>query len=113
MPRLAVAWFVLALGACGTDEVKPLAVKISESVDAPGVDAGPVCGVAPLPDCPLQGWMKANATQAISRRDLAALKRTFQRIGLFAPPGYLGWTEIAQRGEDAIVDAYRALHHTT
>ncbi len=65
------------------------------------VDARVSCGVAPLPDCPLQAWMKANATPAISHRDHLALERAFHRIGSFAPAGYAGWAEIAARGEAA------------
>lgn len=56
------------------------------------------CGKAPLPDCPLQMWMKGNAALAFASGDFYRLERTFLRIAALEPAGYTDWRAIAERG---------------
>jgi len=71
------------------------------------------CGAAPLPDCPLQGWMKANAGEAFARSgDHGRLESSFLRMVAFAQPEYPSWVRIATAGARAAkegdVEAVRA-----
>jgi hypothetical protein len=86
----------LAFSACARDPDP----KESDSLVAAASVAGP-CGVAGQPDCPLQGWMKATMTPAISAGDLVRLERDFKRIADFAPPDYGRWKAISGAGADA------------
>lgn len=54
-------------------------------------------------DCPLQGWMKANATPAMSTSDRRGLERAFERIATLDPNAreYPRWREIANAGSRA------------
>jgi hypothetical protein len=76
------------------------------------VDAGPTCGTKPLPDCPLQRWMKDNTAAASTSGDLAALAKALDKIATIAPPGYTNWASIANDGAAAAragsLDAARA-----
>jgi hypothetical protein len=64
--------------------------------------AAPVeCGAKPLPDCPLQAWMKANANPPLMQNDLPALATALDKIVELAPPGYTNWASIAKDGADA------------
>jgi cytochrome c peroxidase len=56
------------------------------------------CGGGALPECPLQGWMKANAGHAMTAGDLTRLERVFTRIRELAPDGYAGWDGAARDG---------------
>lgn len=47
---------------------------------------------------PLQSWMEGNLAPAMKNGDGPALVRAFTRLQGFAPPGYDGWRDIAQRG---------------
>ncbi|NOU34001.1 MAG: c-type cytochrome, partial [Polyangiaceae bacterium] len=47
---------------------------------------------------PLQTWMEGNLAPAMKNGDGPALVRAFTRLQAFAPPGYDGWRDIAQRG---------------
>ena len=55
----------------------------------------------PLPDCPLQAWMKANTNLAIAGGDLPALATALDKTVSFAPPGYANWASIAKDGAKA------------
>lgn len=63
--------------------------------------AAPACGKKPLPDCPLQGWMKLNTNPAVSANDLPALATALDKIVTFAPAGYTNWASIAKDGAKA------------
>ncbi len=64
--------------------------------------ASPVeCGTKPLPDCPLQAWMKAHANPPVLTSDLPALAKALDEIALFAPPGYTNWASISKDGAAA------------
>lgn len=75
----------------------PASAAVAASA-APGPAA---CGKKPLPDCPLQGWMKANTTPAVSAKDMPALATALDKIATFAPPGYTNWASIAKDGAKA------------
>jgi hypothetical protein len=65
-------------------------------------DAAPACGDKPLPPCPLNAWMKANASPASVAEDFDGLAAAFDKIVGFAPAGsYPNWTSIAHDGADA------------
>ena len=63
--------------------------------------SGPTCGTKPLPDCPLQAWMKANTAPAIAAMDFDGLATAYDKIATFAPPGYTNWASIAKDGAAA------------
>jgi hypothetical protein len=72
------------------------------STAAAAGSAGPAqCGTKPQPDCPLQGWMKANANPPVTANDTAALAVALDKIVAFAPPGYTNWASVAKDGAAA------------
>lgn len=67
-------------------------------------DAGaprPACGTKPHPDCPLQAWMKDNATPPLLGGDGPALAEALEKTASFAPPGYTNWVSISLDGARA------------
>jgi hypothetical protein len=67
----------------------------------PVVAAASACGAVGQSDCPLQGWMKANMTPAVTTGDFVRLERGFRRIAELAPEGYPSWRTAALAGADA------------
>jgi len=63
--------------------------------------AAATCGTKPLPDCPLQAWMKANTNPAIAAQDFPGLATALDKVATFAPPGYTNWASIAKDGAKA------------
>jgi hypothetical protein len=64
-------------------------------------DAGRFCGEKDLPDCPLQQWMKRNATPPIRSGETIALAEAFDEIEGLAPAArdaYPNWGSIARDG---------------
>lgn len=59
------------------------------------------CGTKPLPDCPLQAWMKANTNPPIAAQDFPALAAALDKTATFAPAGYTNWASIAKDGAKA------------
>lgn len=59
------------------------------------------CGTRPLPDCPLQAWMKANANPPTLTGDLPGLAAALDKMIGFAPPGYTNWSSISKDGAAA------------
>lgn len=59
------------------------------------------CGTKPLPDCPLQAWMKANANPPVLRNDLPGIATALDKVAGFAPAGYTNWASIAKDGATA------------
>lgn len=68
---------------------------------APSGSGAAECGTKPLPDCPLQAWMKTNANPPVMKNDLPALATALDEIVRFAPPGYTNWASIAKDGAAA------------
>jgi hypothetical protein len=70
-------------------------------------DAGRFCGEKGLADCPLQVWMKRNATPILGFGETTTLAEVFDQIALFAPPAGLtresfrNWASIARDGAAA------------
>ena len=72
-------------------------------------DAGRFCGAKDLPDCPLQAWMKQNATTLLAFGEISSVAEVFDQIALFAPPTrapdglpvYANWASIARDGAAA------------
>lgn len=71
------------------------------SSNAATTAAAAECGTKPLPDCPLQAWMKANTNPAIAANDLPALATALDKTAGFAPAGYGNWASIAKDGAKA------------
>ena len=63
--------------------------------------SGPTCGKKPLPDCPLQGWMKKNMEPAMSSTDFPDLATQLDKTATFAPPGMPNWASISKDGAKA------------
>jgi hypothetical protein len=95
-PSAAPADSVAAKAA--PDGVKKIDAGTSATVAA---DAGSECGTKPLPDCPLQGWMKTNANPPVMANDLPALATALDKVVGFAPAGYANWASIARDGAAA------------
>jgi hypothetical protein len=67
-------------------------------------DDGPpnaTCGKKPLPDCPLQKWMKENMKPAYDQKDLPRLATALDQVAAHEPSGFAGWSTTAKRGADA------------
>jgi hypothetical protein len=73
------------------------AVDAGRKADAGGL----ACGTKPLPDCPMQAWMKANTGAAMQSKNFAALAAALDQVVKMQPPGYAGWAQIAQDGAKA------------
>lgn len=87
---------------------KPAAAQEMHKTDggaataAASASAGPAeCGKKPLPDCPLQAWMKANANPPVMTSNLPALAIALDKIAGFAPPSYTNWASISKDGAAA------------
>lgn len=83
---VALLSFAVLAPACSKDDEGP---------------ANATCGKKPLPDCPLQKWMKENMKPALEKNDTARLTQTFEQVAAHAPPGFSGWDTIAKKGADA------------
>lgn len=77
------------------------AAPLASAAPTTAAAAPPACGKKPLPDCPLQGWMKKNMGPAMSAADFSALAEGLDRIATFAPSGYPNWASIAKDGAGA------------
>jgi hypothetical protein len=53
------------------------------------------CGSKGLPDCPLQGWMKATVRSYLNAQDTVRLAGSLEQLADKAPPGFDGWRESA------------------
>ncbi|MBK8218641.1 MAG: hypothetical protein IPK71_33335 [Myxococcales bacterium] len=82
----------------------PSASASASAKAAPSGSAAPAklaCGTKPLPDCPLQGWMKANANPAVSSGDATKLAESLEKMAKMGPPGYSNWASISNDGAKA------------
>lgn len=59
------------------------------------------CGTKPLPDCPLQGWMKVNMNPPSIAGDTAKLGEALDKAAGYGPAGYANWKSIANDGAKA------------
>jgi hypothetical protein len=67
-----------------------------------GIVGGESCGPKPLPDCPLQAWMKNNVAPVMKPPQFTALAAAFDAMANFAPPtGYPNWKSISKDGAEA------------
>lgn len=83
-------------------DAAPAASAKTESAHAADAQAAPTCGKKPLPDCPMQAWMKANTSSAMSAKDFAALEKALAKTATFAPEaGYPNWVSISKDGAEA------------
>jgi hypothetical protein len=99
-----------------------VAAATHSTAKAGSPDAAPAaataCGTKPLPDCPLQAWMKANTATAMASKDFPAIATALDKIVTFAPAGYTNWASISKDGAaaarasnlDAVKAACRGCH---
>jgi hypothetical protein len=107
-------------GEMGEAATSAQATSVSVSADAARGDASIMCGDAPLPDCPLQSWMKANMAPAYQSRDWNLLSSRFYRVASVMPQDYTTWQQIAYDGAmaassqdfDGVKRACKACHST-
>jgi hypothetical protein len=89
----------------GTDASARRDARAEEAEKNASLDAGRFCGEKDLADCPLQLWMKRNATPMIKFGDSSGLGEAFDQIALLAPPRakdvYPNWVSIARDGAEA------------
>ena len=99
------AGFVLADGGAGFDASDGRA----EHELALLLDAGHFCGARDLHDCPLQGWMKRNATTMLEFGDISTIGIVFDQIATLGPTDtiddgglvYANWKSISHDGANA------------
>lgn len=98
----AVAKAAADAGHAAAEPPKTSAAGSGATAPSASGSASPVeCGTKPLPDCPLQAWMKAHANPPVLTSDLPALAKALDEIALFAPPGYTNWASISKDGAAA------------
>jgi hypothetical protein len=82
----------------------PAAVPASAepSASAASSASGPAktydCGAKGEKPCPMQGWMKAVMVKAAAGGDGAKLAQALTYVAAHPPPGYAGWTAMANAG---------------
>jgi hypothetical protein len=79
----------------------PSAASAAPAPAAPPPGAALACGTKPLPDCPLQAFMKQRVVPASASEDLGAIASVLDRIAKMAPPGYGSWSQISSDGANA------------
>lgn len=92
---LTVALLSVAVVSCSP----PSRDADSRTMGEPHTSTG--CGSERLPDCPLQGWMKANLKPALGRGDGERLAVAFSQLVELAPSDYADWASIARRASAA------------
>lgn len=104
-PKASDTASAVAIADAVDASVAPAAsASASSSAQASNTDGGPAgatCGKKPLPDCPLQGWMKNNTGGAMQKKDFAALATALGTTASFAPAGYPNWVSISNDGAKA------------
>ena len=95
-PSASAASAATAATASASGGVAPATSATGASADGAGT-----CGKKPLPDCPLQGWMKSNTNPAIASQDFPGLATALDKVATFAPAGYTNWASIAKDGAKA------------
>ena len=90
-----------APSAVPTVSAAPSVAPSATAAPSSSAALAPACGKKPLPDCPLQGWMKKNTEPAMSATDFPALADALDKIVTFAPAGYTNWASIAKDGAKA------------
>lgn len=85
-----------------TQAPAPAAPAALPTQAAPVAEAeNPSCGLAGMPDCPLQAWMDARLNAAVSDGDLAAVARSLRELARDAPAGFGSWSRWADQGAEA------------
>ena len=93
---LCAALMTLLVGA-GCNESKASVSSTAPSLTAPVGS----CGKKGLPDCPLQGWMKANLQADLVSGNTARLAKALDELAAKAPTGFEGWTRYAESAAHA------------
>jgi hypothetical protein len=102
LARCAAPLIVLLASGCGRsdDAIRSLDPPVQKAASNVVVSSEG-CGRSGLPDCPLQGWMKANLASALQRQDFDRLESAFARLGSMKPRELGAWSDFAKHGEDA------------
>lgn len=93
------------VSAASVAPVVPVA-PVASSSPPPAATGGPAtapaaCGKKGLPDCPLQGWMKANVQVFLKSGDKERLAGALDELGRHEPVGYAGWSASSKAAADA------------
>lgn len=91
---LVLGALTAVLGGCAESKAA------AEGGARPSQTAGP-CGDKGLPDCPLQGWMKANLQSRLNAGDMTRLARALDDLSTRAPAGFDKWSASATKAADA------------
>lgn len=106
---LLLAAAALVTATCG-DRAPVPRIAVAAVVPAPAPVAAPLppppepepreptCGLAGMPECPLQHWMDRQLSGPLSREDYPRLVQAFRDLAVAAPPGYGGWAHWAEGG---------------
>ena len=92
--RVAAVLVLCALGGCAES-------KAAAEGGARPTQAAGACGDKGLPDCPLQGWMKANLQSQLNAGDMTRLARALDDLSTRAPAGFDKWSASATKAADA------------
>ena len=81
----------------------PVHVTVTAAQAAPRAEpaAEPTCGLAGMPECPLQRWMDHHLSGPLSREEYPDVARAFRDLAAVAPTGFGGWSSWAQGGAAA------------
>ena len=101
-PRASSAVTTMASAPASAPPAASSAPAAVASGDASPADQ--TCGKKPLPDCPLQAWMKKNVSGPSLAQDFPKVATGFADIAKLAPPGYANWVSISKDGEKAAKD---------
>jgi hypothetical protein len=84
-----------------TDAGKVTAAATGSAGGSANASGAGECGTKPLPDCPLQAWMKANMNPPSLSGDTAALGAALEKAAGFGPASFTNWKSIANDGAKA------------
>lgn len=96
--RLFQSICVVTLAGCDASSASPAAESQSAVLQAEELVE---CGEDRQPECPLQGWMKANLSSHLRNRNWSRLAVSLDHLSEMAPAGYDGWGKLAQDGARA------------
>ena len=103
-PSASVTASATASASASASATASASASASATASAPlptGDGGAPTCGKKPLPDCPLQGWMKKNMEPAMNATDFPDIATQLDKIATFAPPGMPNWASISKDGAKA------------
>ena len=107
IPSASTSTVATPTGTVPSVDADAAVADAAPSASSPAGDGGQgevTCGKKPLPDCPLQAWMKKNVSAATTSFDYPKIAAGFASIAKLGPPGYANWVSISNDGEKAAKD---------